>query len=193
MNTTMESAEKKNKYSPCSVCRLFHDTTNGCQFVDKNKKKFRANQFLKHGNIRHILPSGDSVVSDYWIEKLKKYTFPALEITKESEKNKILAELKRAAEELPKVSEEERKEWNKKNRQMINVALESAEGHALVELQEQLALLTEQVKTMNKPNKNNKKSKRNRNKRSKAESRVEEDDSSSSSDSSVSADTDFSC
>ena len=102
MNTNTEPTGKRVKYTPCSTCRLYHDTSKGCQFVDQKNKRFRVQKFLQHGNVRHILPSGESIVSDYWIDKLKKYIFPALEVAKESDKAKIISELKKAAAELPR-------------------------------------------------------------------------------------------
>ena len=179
MNTTTESTGKRVKYTPCSTCRLYHDTSKGCQFVDQKIKRFRVQKFLQHGNVRHILPSGDSIVSDYWIDKLKKYTFPALEIEKESDKAKIISELKKAAAELPRVTQEERKTLQQESKKMINIAMEGADQGTLVELQEQLQVLTNQVEVLRSKKSKSSKGKKSRKKSSREE---EEDYSGESSD-----------
>ena len=181
MNTTVEGSKTKSKYKPCAVCRLYHDTTNGCQFVDKNKKKFRAQHFLKHGSVRYILPSGHSVVSDYWIDKLRQYIFPALDIKNETEKTNIIDELKKAAAELPRVTEEERKEWLNRNNQIINVAMKGAEGQELIELREQLSVLTNQVEALKGSGSSGGSKSRTKSRKSKRSKNTQEDDDSSDS------------
>ena len=178
MNTMAEPMGKKIKYTPCNVCRLYHDTSKGCQFVDQKNKRFRVQKFLQHGNVRHILPSGDSIVSDYWIDKLKKYTFPALEIEKESDKAKIISELKKAAAELPRVTQEERKVLQQESKKMINIAMEGADQGALVELQEQLSVLTNQVQVLRSKSGKSSKGRKARKKSNREDNEEESSDSS---------------
>ena len=127
-NTTM-GASAATKYPSCPDCAMFHDLKSGkCLFWDKAKRIFLIEGFLKHRSARKILADGTSVLNPFWKQKLEYFGFPAMKITKESEKKMIIDDLNTALEKMPVASKDEINRYAAQNSKFINLTHEEEKG-----------------------------------------------------------------
>jgi hypothetical protein len=96
---------------------------------------------------------GSSSVSPYWLDKLEKWGWRAMGITKDSDQKLIIKDLKKAARDMPTVPENQRGRFGK-------TYAERKEGKSEVSnLQEQIVALTDVVRSL-KPSKSSSKDKK---------------------------------
>jgi hypothetical protein len=148
MNTTVEPVQTQEaaKYRACSDCGMFHDMTNGCLFWDKAKKQFKVKNFLNHKTVRRIEADGSSVPDKFWLTKLEKFGFKAMGIEKAADKQKIVADLKKAAAAMPTASVEERRRFAERTRRFVNLTTHEEESDSSSSaMQGRLDVLANQV------------------------------------------------
>ena len=88
---------------------MFHPQVKGpCPVFNEKERKFYTKGFLELDRVIVVLPSGRQVVSNYHLDKLKRFAFPKMGITEEKDKKKVLDDLKKAADALPIVPEAKR-------------------------------------------------------------------------------------
>jgi hypothetical protein len=124
MNTTTEQV----KYSACADCGLFHDMNKGCLFWDKAKRQFKLKAFLAHRSVRQVNADGSSSLNKFWLKKLEQFGFPRMGITKDSDKEKIISDLKAAVKALPEATVEERRRYADTNKKFMNLAKQEEVG-----------------------------------------------------------------
>jgi hypothetical protein len=146
----------KGEESPdaCRDCGMFHPSGKhgDCMFYDTSTKTFKIDAFLKFKNVRSVNADGSSSVSPYWLDKLEKWGWRAMGITKDSDQKLIIKDLKKAARDLPTVPEHQRGKVGK--------TYAAKEGKSEVSnLQEQIVALTDVVRSL-KPSKSSSKDKK---------------------------------
>ena len=118
------------RYPCCKWCRLFHEAIqDGCPFWDATKREFKIGAFLKFRSVRLIGPDGSSTLSEYWVKKLYQYAFPSMGITADSDRLKIIADLKKAASKLPKASQAEIEKFAKDSATYVSLAISEDNSH----------------------------------------------------------------
>ena len=169
---------------PCGECGLFHPEHKGkeCLFYDRAQNRFKVKAFIKHRTVRQIHGDGTSSANEYWMSKLRKFSFPAMGITREEDKQKVIKDIKAAIAELPEATVEERRKYKEENTRFINMAKVEYEGLTPVKV---LAAIVENPKALTKSQKQNRKRKEKRERK-----REEADDSSEGPDSGNSSDGD---
>ena len=118
LNTTASQQEGERttpKYPACTDCGMFHNAVE-CPFWDKTRKLFKVKNFLGYRTATQINADGSSEPNKYWTDKLEKFGFRAMGITNPKDQQKILADLKKVASELPEASIEERRKYAEKQR-----------------------------------------------------------------------------
>jgi len=121
-NTTTVTGGKK-RYPICKWCRLFHEASpdDKCKFWDEVKRIFRTKAFIMHRGVRVIDKKGVSTVSEYWIKKLKQYSFGAFGVNKDSDREKIIRDLHKAAADLPKATPDEIAKYARESQKWMNL------------------------------------------------------------------------
>ena len=174
---------KTVKARPCTDCGLFHPeyNTKDCPFYDPVKKLFKVNAFIGHRTVRQIHGDGSSSPNEYWMSKLRQFSFPAMGITRDEDKQKIIKDIKTAISQLPEASVEERRKYKDENKRFINMAKIEYEGLQPVKV---MAAVSSAPKTMSKA------ARKNKARRERKKKKEEEEDSSDGPDSDHSSDID---
>jgi len=150
MNTTVGGlAGGEPKYSPCPDCGIFHDYKRGCIFWDPVKRVFKLKAFLDWRTVTEVKADGTSVLSEFWMRKLKMFGFRAMGITEEKDQAKIIQQLRDELKGRPLATVEERRAYAAKNRR-TNLALqvEGAGREEVNSLQAKVVALTNKLQSL---------------------------------------------
>ena len=196
LNTAMTGQQGGGERPPaCPQCSMFHGELKAvCPFWDPETKVFKVKNFLKFRSVRQIEGDGSSKINDFWLNKLKTFGFRGMGITQETDKKKIVKDLKDAAAAMPQASVEERRKYAERNKKFMNLATHE-EGRSTTDLEDKIEKLTNQVQAMSNPSKkSSKKSKKSGSarKKMKKSKKSEESEDSSSDDSAPDLESDSS-
>lgn len=198
LNTTTGNGTTVKKYTTCSDCDMFHDCSRGCLFWDKDAKQFKIKNFLAHKSATQINADGTKEPCKEWVAKLERYGFPKMGIVNQSDKDRVLADLKKCTSEMPLASVEERKRYaDRKKRTVTQLATvsegKSSRSSSTKKMEERMEELANQVlKVEGKLKKAKAKQKKSKSSGKKSRRSKEEDGSDSSSAPELLSDSDCS-
>jgi len=128
----------------CPSCSLNHDESPKCPFWDKQKREFNHQAFLKFKTVRTIRQDGSSRASEFWKEKLRRYSFARMGLS-EAEQRDLLRKLDETAMALPIVSDAERLKLTGRAKNSNLAVQDTSNTQALVEMRDQIVALTAEV------------------------------------------------